>query len=120
MMKVAINNQHGGFGISDLAFERLLDLKGVLWQRGKRCDLLGCMYYQAGHLGDDKYYISPYNYHIRTDPDLIKIIEDLGEASWGRYSEIVILEIPDDIEWYIEEYDGLEHVAEVHRTWYGK
>ena len=25
--------------------------------------------------------------------------------------------IPDDVEWYVEEYDGIEWVAEVHRTW---
>jgi len=28
-----------------------------------------------------------------------------------------IVEVPDDANWYIAEYDGLEHVAERHRTW---
>jgi hypothetical protein len=28
-----------------------------------------------------------------------------------------IVEIPDDVEYTIEEYDGLEHIAEKHRTW---
>jgi hypothetical protein len=27
------------------------------------------------------------------------------------------VDIPDDVNWYIEEYDGNEHVAERHRTW---
>jgi len=27
------------------------------------------------------------------------------------------VEIPDDVKWHIHEYDGLEHVAEDHRTW---
>ena len=35
----------------------------------------------------------------------------------GVYSDLKVVEIPDDINWYIEEYDGLEHVAERHRTW---
>jgi len=31
-----------------------------------------------------------------------------------------VVEIPDDIEFVIEEYDGIEWVAEKHRVWYGK
>jgi hypothetical protein len=27
------------------------------------------------------------------------------------------VDIPDDVKWEIEEYDGNEWVAEVHRTW---
>jgi hypothetical protein len=30
---------------------------------------------------------------------------------------LTIVDIPDDIEWQIEEYDGMEWVAEVHRIW---
>jgi len=30
---------------------------------------------------------------------------------------LAIVEIPDDVEYTIEEYDGNEHVAEAHRTW---
>lgn len=26
-------------------------------------------------------------------------------------------EVPDDVQWQIEEYDGREWVAETHRTW---
>jgi len=35
----------------------------------------------------------------------------------GTYSDLKVVEIPDGVNWYIEEYDGLEHVAERHRTW---
>jgi hypothetical protein len=28
-----------------------------------------------------------------------------------------IVEIPDGVEWHISEYDGIEHIAENHRTW---
>ena len=33
---------------------------------------------------------------------------------FGEFS----VEIPDDVEWQIEEYDGTEHISEKHRTWY--
>jgi hypothetical protein len=55
----------------------------------------------------------------RSNPKLIQVIEELGEAkSSGFVAELKIIEIPDDIDYCIEEYDGLEHVAEKHRTWY--
>lgn len=30
---------------------------------------------------------------------------------------LILEDIPDDVEWEIEEYDGLEWVSEKHRTW---
>jgi hypothetical protein len=49
---------------------------------------------------------------------LIEVIEELGDAANGDCAELAIVEIPDDVEWEISEYDGREHVAEKHRTWY--
>lgn len=53
----------------------------------------------------------------RTDPLLIKVVEELGDKANSRFSNLVIVEIPDDVEYDIEEYDGNEHIAESHRTW---
>lgn len=57
------------------------------------------------------------NPKTRSNPLLIECIEKLKEASWDQYAKLSIVEIPDDIEFTIEEYDGLEHIAEAHRTW---
>ena len=53
----------------------------------------------------------------RDDPELVKIVEELGEGSWGSCAELAIVEIPFDVDWEINDYDGMEHIAEVHRTW---
>lgn len=53
----------------------------------------------------------------RDDPIVIKVIEELGNEASGRCAELGIVEIPDDIEWEIDEYDGLEKVEEKHKSW---
>lgn len=53
----------------------------------------------------------------RDAPMLVACVETLGDKADGPYSELVIVEIPDDVEWTVEEYDGQEWVAEKHRTW---
>lgn len=118
-MKVAINRCYGGFGLSDKAFSELLIRKGVDHERTKsKYDDFGDNFYKAGHLNDDDYYLSVYDYtHDRSDKDLIDVIEEMGEEAWGGYAELAIVDIPDDVEYTIEEYDGIEWVAEKHRTW---
>lgn len=120
MVKVAINRCWGGFSLSDAAFEKLLQRKGIAFDRVENeSKLMGNSYYTAGNAGDGEFYIGDYTYYEnRSDPDLITVIEEMGDAANGWSAEIVIVEIPDDVEWHIGEYDGMEHVAENHRTWY--
>lgn len=54
----------------------------------------------------------------RTNPLLIQVIEELGDEANGDFAELRIIEIPDNIEWEIDEYDGIEHVNEKHRSWH--
>lgn len=53
----------------------------------------------------------------RDDPLLIKVVEELGHKADGRCAELKIVEIPDDVEWEIDEYDGSETIEEKHRSW---
>lgn len=53
----------------------------------------------------------------RTDKILIQVVEELGEKANGSCAELSIIEIPDDVDWQIDEYDGLESVHEKHRSW---
>lgn len=57
----------------------------------------------------------------RDCPHLVVLLRELGsEAVQGSYSFLSIVEIPSDVEWQIEQYDGSEWVAEKHRTWFPK
>ena len=55
----------------------------------------------------------------RDDPALVQVVEEMGKAADGAYARLEVVEIPDDVAWHIEEYDGdgNEHIAEDHRTW---
>ena len=54
----------------------------------------------------------------RNDPVLVKVVEELGSKSFGFAANLKIVEIPDDVDFVIQEYDGSEHIAEAHRTWH--
>ena len=60
----------------------------------------------------------------RDDPVLVQIVETMGvQAASGGFSQLAIVEIPDDVAadgWIIQDYDGVEWVAEKHRTWPGE
>lgn len=90
-MKIVLNKCYGGFGLSDRALS-LYNKKAktnISWAR----DI------------------------DRSDPVLIKVVEMLGEEVNTRFSELKIVEIPDGVDWEITEYDGIEQVAEKHRSW---
>lgn len=55
----------------------------------------------------------------RTDKIIIDVIEELGPIESSRFGSIKIIEIPDDVEYTIEEkYDGgSEIIREKHRSW---
>jgi hypothetical protein len=57
----------------------------------------------------------------RDDPFLLQVMDTLGlKAASGSFSALGFVEIPDDVPedgWTIKDYDGIEWVAEKHRTW---
>lgn len=53
----------------------------------------------------------------RADSDLIAVVEALGDKADGKQASLKVVEIPDGTDYVITEYDGNEHIAEVHRTW---
>lgn len=54
----------------------------------------------------------------RDDPMLVRVVQELGgEAAGGPAADLKVVKIPADVSWTIHDYDGMEWVAEVHRTW---
>ena len=86
-MKVVINRCFGGFGLSRDAL-------------------------QALGYGDNEYPTIE-----RNDPRLVAVVEKMGPASYGMCAALRVVEIPDDVDWQIDEYDGLETIHEAHRVW---
>ena len=85
MRKIVINKCFGEFDLSTEAKVALYELGLWAIKKNDRCNL-----------------------------DLISVIEKLGSQANGVHSELKIVEIPDDVEYTIEKYDGAEWVAEVH------
>ena len=92
-MKIVINSDWGGFGLSEAALDEYKSRAGVT---------------------DPNFY---YWDIPRECPYLVAMIEEQGTAINGNYASLKIVEVPDEVNWYIEEYDGKEWVAERHRTW---
>lgn len=137
MTKIAYNNCHGGFYLSDRAILRYAELKGwtvypkiigpqveiSYWivPPGDPDRLRAIEIHTRFHSApaDELHWaiafcktnrLSRKDYD-RDDPTLIQVIEELGpDASGTRFSELAIEEIPDGTEWGIGEYDGLETV----------
>jgi hypothetical protein len=53
----------------------------------------------------------------RDDPKLVAVVESMGDKANGRFSELKIVEIPDDVQYFIDECDGMECIRENHRVW---
>lgn len=111
--KIVINRCHGGFGLSPEAIMMYSDLANLnlKWVGGGIID----SWYRDGIEDDDHFW---WDYQIeRDDKNLVKVVETLGDAASGWAAELKVVEIPADVAWEISEYDGLEWIAEVHRTW---
>lgn len=146
-MKIAVNKCFGGFSLSPIAQKRILDLKGkechfykqtkyyfsdgqdkfvkVKEPEKQKKSLLDIWYvftkdygeeFEEFPTGEDSGYWS-YKDLERTDKELITAIEELGSFANGMCGNIEIIEIPDNIEWEISDYDGFETIHEKHQSW---
>lgn len=137
-MKIVINACYGGFGLSHLAVMRYGELAGMTLYCYNTDNEQPERYihdpedgyppyatYSKKDLGDfptyDELYAKDNILHYRgidrNDPLLVQVVEEMGKQANTFASNLKVVEIPDDVEWTIDEYDGLECVDERHRSW---
>ena len=114
LVKIVINGDYGGFSLSDEAILEYGKRKGLNLVKDENTNWSISIFYKES--------VAKENYFEdreipRNDPDLVSVVEALGEAANGFAANLKIVEIPEDVDWYVEENDGREWVAEKHRTW---
>ncbi len=145
-MKIVINACHGGFNLSREAIKYIADKTGqqVYWFETKFDKDFGSINYvpiaDEKALAESKTWCFTRAYKVpnpnelsdeqrreaawdldkmpRTDALLVEVVEVLGEKASGDFADLKVVEVPDDVQWHIAEYDGTEWVAENHRKWY--
>lgn len=137
-MKIVINVCYGGFGLSHGAMLRYFEIKGVdvypekntwLWTywlvpASEHISSTVLEKWSSLSIEERTKYNEQYREQTlsdseisRDDEALVQVVEEMGESANGDHASLKVVEIPDDVKWQIEEYDGTEHIAEVHRTW---
>ena len=126
-MKIILNKRYGGFDVSDSAYKLYAKKQGMnlyVYNNDGEFDT-----YAKGEsrFGDSNYYFTKdYGPKVndkdidwkhdffrlyadkRTDPVLVEVVEELGENASGPYGRLVVVDIPDDMDWVIDDYDGFE------------
>ncbi len=143
-MKVVINKCYGGFSLSSRAYERLIEL-GIPVRKYVTRDKSGSSAKKAlgpteklifdtavsglprtedevieldvlRDFGTNRY-LDLWTHAHRSDPLLVSVVEELGQDASGPRAHLVVIEIPDDVQYEICDFAGKEWVAEKHRTW---
>lgn len=137
-MKVILNKCYGGFGVSQEAYELYAKKKGIeLFAYKLDCENGKPIYKKTDtgssiftitftkdfgdyiDLSDDssnEYCLELRRGH-REDPVLIEVVEELGERANSPFSKLVVVDIPDDMEYEIDDYDGVETLHQKVEKW---
>lgn len=116
-MKIVVNRCYGGFSLSEEAIYALYARRGIRVYTVE--DNLGSVYstvpeeeykkirnadkVSGNYVKLNDVFISPYAVD-RDDPDLIAVVEELGsERASGDFAELEIVDIPDGIQYEIDE-----------------
>lgn len=139
MKKVILNKCFGGFDVSKEAYELyakkkglelfcyemdIKDIKKPIYRYATKKISLFNNYFIKDfgnnvRITNEDY--EKYNLYLdtshREDPILIEVIEELGEKANGRFGELKIVEIPDELDYVIDEYDGIETLHQKVQEW---
>jgi len=115
VQRIVINTVHGGFCLSQEGILLYLELAGIPYILAPQPDRD-----TQQRLGD-KIVVEEVEFNSRdiprNDPVLVSVINRLGSKANGDYAILKVVEVPPNVDWFVDEYDGKEWVAEKHRTW---
>ena len=117
--KIVINACHGGFSLSHDAILRYYELNGdkIHWRPIDRASSWSSIVYFHDPDDEEHTYWSDQDIS-RDDPVLVRVVEELGgERAGGQAAMLKVVKIPASVDWIRQEYDGVEWIAERHRTW---
>ena len=103
-MKVVINRKFGGF---DLSQEALIELQKRLTPDSEIA-INEEVWPDNPEAPSKLFVLWDHEVSTRSNPQLIEVVEELGSRANGSYAALKIVEIPDDVDVVIEEYDGDE------------
>ena len=138
MKKVILNKCYGTFDVSYIAYKRYcekkhlplfvykmsIDTGSIAYEKVKGLDKFidAFTYYFTKDYGDRLTEL-PKDNHLyldsenREDPVLIEVVEELGEKASSSFSDLVVVEIPDDLDYVIDNYDGIETLHQKVQEW---
>lgn len=137
-MKVILNKCYGGFGISKAGYELYAKKKGIEIFAYKLECVNGKPIYRKTDTGSSIFTITftkDFGDYIdlsddnsekyclelrgnrREDPVLIEVVEELGDSANGSFAKLVIVDIPDGMEYEIDDYDGVETLHQKVKKW---
>jgi hypothetical protein len=129
-MKLVINKCFGGFGVSIAAMKEMIGKcphvianDPIKWYGSK--EKWEAAIADPNNIHRDYMYFDDRNWVVTDDhrsdardcPVLVATVERMGAAASSSLAKLRVVEIPDGIEYDVDEYDGIEHVAEKHQTW---
>ncbi len=134
-MKVVYNSRHGGFSLSTEGIAAYAARKGItLYLEDSHYGLT--VYWtvpadqRSGILRDDEWHTADMDARrksnelyarmtlddrsiSRSDPELVAVVEAMGDAASGTHASLRIAEVETGKRWRIDEYDGAETVMTV-------
>ena len=144
-MKVVLNRSYGGFGLSPEAIKLYAKYANINvyfyeqvkylrrdqydeWRKvpddveldksGSYIITLHDLGYSFRNIPADLY---PFidNDIDRTDENLIRVVEELGSKSFGKYAHLEIFDLPNEafVDTHIESEDGIETIHKNHEYW---
>ena len=139
MKKVILNKCFGGFDVSPKAYQLYAIYKGysclykyqfqnkIVYKLVYLFDeCLGCYVtkYFGEEISENDISKEDWEKHIlylgtdnREDDILIKVVEELGDEASGSFGELIVVQIPDDLDYVIDDYDGIETLHARVETW---